>query len=92
MEAEATKLQEAAYGAQLAAGLRVSDLATAVLISADGTIHHRSLALPLPEGTSCGWRTSSLRGGRRGRPAWLTPHSLCQAMGIVERGRGAGPR
>ena len=44
MEAEATKLQEAAYGAQLAAGLRVSDLATAVLISADGTIHHRSCA------------------------------------------------
>ena len=43
-EAEATKLQEAAYGAQLAAGLRVSDLATAVLISADGTIHHRSCA------------------------------------------------
>jgi hypothetical protein len=43
-EAEATKLQEAAYGAQLAAGLPVSDLATAVLISADGTIHHRFCA------------------------------------------------
>jgi hypothetical protein len=43
-EAEATKLQEAAYGARLAAGLPVSDLATAVLISADGTIHHRFCA------------------------------------------------
>jgi hypothetical protein len=33
-----------AYGAQLAAGLPVSDLARAVLIDANGTIHHRHCA------------------------------------------------
>jgi hypothetical protein len=37
-----TKLQQAAYNAQLAAGLPVSELASAVLISVDGTISRRN--------------------------------------------------
>jgi hypothetical protein len=39
-----TKLQQAAYDAQLSAGLPVSDLAGAVLIVADGSISHRHCA------------------------------------------------
>ncbi len=39
-----TKLQEAAYGAQWAAGLPVSELAGVVLIMSDGKIHHRHCA------------------------------------------------
>ena len=39
-----TKLQQAAYNAQLAAGLPVSDLASAVLTLADGRISHRDCA------------------------------------------------
>ena len=39
-----TKLQEAAYGAQFAAGLPVSDLARTVLIANNGSIAHRYCA------------------------------------------------
>jgi hypothetical protein len=38
------KLRQAAYDAQLSAGLPVSDLAGAVLIVADGSISHRHCA------------------------------------------------
>ena len=36
-----TKLQEAAYNAQLAAGLPISEMACAVLIKNDGIIDHQ---------------------------------------------------
>ena len=39
-----TRLQEAAYNAQRAAGLPVSPLAEAILVMADGTISHRHCA------------------------------------------------
>jgi hypothetical protein len=39
-----TKLQEAAYNAQLAAGLPISELGAAVLIKEDGIIAHRHCA------------------------------------------------
>lgn len=39
-----TRLQEAAYDAQMAAGLPVSDLAWALLVDDDGRIDHRRCA------------------------------------------------
>jgi hypothetical protein len=39
-----TTLQQSAYNAQLAAGLPVSELARAVLISNNGRVHHRQCA------------------------------------------------
>ena len=84
MEAEATKLQEAAYGAQLAAGLRVSDLATAVLISADGTIHHRSCAAYIHALQCSDWYAVAFTG-------YTGPVTVAGGKGRSNAGAARGP-
>lgn len=73
-----TKLQQAAYDAQLAAGLPVSELAGAVLTLADGTISHRHCATYIHAVQEMDWfkaafpshvASVAIRGGRGGSNA-----------------------
>jgi hypothetical protein len=73
-----TKLQQAAYDAQLAAGLPVSELAGAVLILSDGSISHRHCATYILAVQETDWfkaafpshvASLAIRGGRGGSNA-----------------------
>jgi hypothetical protein len=57
-----TKLQEAAYNAQLAAGLRISQLGGAVLIKDDGIIDHRHCATYIHAVQRMDWFTAAFPG------------------------------
>jgi len=70
-----TKLQEAAYNAQLAAGLPISELAGAVLIKDDGIIDHQHCASYIHAVQQMDWFKAAFpghtgpcnRGGWKGR-------------------------
>ena len=56
-----TRLQEAAYNAQLAAGLPVSKLASAVLIKGDGIINYQQCARYIHAVQQMDWFTAAFR-------------------------------
>lgn len=80
-----TRLQEAAYNAQLAAGLPVSELARVVLIEDDGIIHYRHCASYICFVQQMDWFTAAFRaytgpvtvvGGKGGSHADAVQHRI----------------
>ena len=70
-----TKLQEAAYNAQLAAGLPVSELARVVLIKHDGVIAYKHCASYIHAIQQMGWFMSAF-------PAHAVPVTVAGGKGV----------